>query len=396
MRDWRKGVRDVVRPNGVVGVWPIADWRGSMTVKAPPRSPGIAWRGTLALACLAVGLCTTACDGQTQSPAATVRQAAAIETRGLDAPAMRQVIAGASRLQRIRSLMVLRDGETLAANVFNGGPPLDRPVNIKSASKSVMSALIGIAIARGALDGVDQPVLPLLRRDAPQDPDPRLARVTIGNLLSMQAGLERTSGEFYGRWVSSPNWVRYALGRPFVAEPGTQMLYSTGSTHLLSAALTRASGRSTLVNAREWLGEPLGITIPSWPADPQGIYFGGNEMRLAPRALARFGELYRLDGMIDGRRVLPQGWVKQSWTARTTSPWSGQRYGYGWFLSEARGHPVRFAWGYGGQMVYVVPDLKLTVVMTSDPGGERDRGHIEDLHRLLAEGIIPAAERGAT
>jgi CubicO group peptidase (beta-lactamase class C family) len=378
-----------------------------MTGKAPPRSPGVAWRGTIAFTCMAVGLCTTSCDVQTVSPTATVQTvsptatvrqapAAAAETRGLDPEAMRQAIARASRLQRIRSLLVLRDGETLAANVFNGGPPLDRPVNIKSASKSVMSALIGIAIARGVLSGVDQPVLTILRRDAPQDPDPRLARVTIGNLLSMQAGLERTSGEFYGRWVSSPNWVRYALGRPFVAEPGTQMLYSTGSTHLLSAALTRASDRNTLVNAREWLGKPLGITIPSWPADPQGIYFGGNEMRLSPQALARFGELYRLDGMIDGRRVLPQGWVKQSWTARTTSPWSGQRYGYGWFLSEARGHPIRFAWGYGGQMVYVVPDLNLTVVMTSDAGGERDSGHIEDLHRLLAEGIIPAAERGAT
>jgi CubicO group peptidase (beta-lactamase class C family) len=99
-------------------------------------------------------------------------------------------------------------------------------------------------------EGVYQPILPLLRRDAPADPDPRLARVTIGDLLSMQAGLERTSGENYGRWVSSSNWIRFALARPFVADPGTAMLYSTGSTHLLSAALTRATGRSTLANAR--------------------------------------------------------------------------------------------------------------------------------------------------
>jgi CubicO group peptidase (beta-lactamase class C family) len=279
--------------------------------------------------------------------------------------------------------------------VFNGGPPLDRPVNIKSASKSVMSALVGIAIGRGVFTGVDQPVLPLLRAEAPFAPDPRLARITIGNLLSMQAGLERTSGENYGRWVSSSNWVRYALSRPFIADPGTAMLYSTGSTHLLSAALTRQTGRSTLVNARTWLGEPLGIVIPSWPADPQGIYFGGNEMRLSPRALARFGELYRLGGVIDGRRVLPAGWVEESWRPRAVSPWSGQNYGYGWFLSEARGHPIRFAWGYGGQMVYVVPNLRLTVVMTSDPDGPRDTCHIDALHKLVAEGIVPAAEQGA-
>ena len=300
----------------------------------------------------------------------------------------------ASRLPRLRSLLVLRDGETLAERRFNGGPPLDQPVNIKSASKSVMSALVGIAIARGVLTGVEQPVVSVLGRDAPANPDPRLARVTVGNLLSMQAGLERTSGEYYGRWVSSPNWVRAALSRPFVDEPGGGMLYSTGNTHLLSAMLTRASGRSTLQLAREWLGEPLGIAIPAWSTDPQGIYFGGNQMRLSPRAMARFGELYRLGGVIDGKRVLPSHWIEQSWTPRAVSPWSGGRYGYGWFIGEAAGHPVRFAWGYGGQMIYVVPDLRLTVVMTSDPNGARDNGHIGALHGLLADGIVPAAERG--
>ncbi|KQN81211.1 serine hydrolase domain-containing protein [Sphingomonas sp. Leaf62] len=307
---------------------------------------------------------------------------------------MQATIAEAERLPRLRSLLVLRDGQPIIERVFNDGPPLDRPVNIKSASKSVMSALIGIAIARGVFAGVDQPVLPILRADAPADPDPRLARVTVGNLLSMQAGLERTSGEYYGRWVSSPDWVRFALSRPFVADPGTAMLYSTGSTHLLSAALTKASGHSTLANARNWLGEPLGITIPAWPTDRQGIYFGGNEMRLSPRALARFGELYRLDGVVGGKRILPANWVRTSWTPRAVSPWSGQDYGYGWFLAEMRGHPVRFAWGYGGQMVYVVPDLRLTVVMTSTADGPRDNGHIAALHRLVADGVIPAAEAG--
>jgi CubicO group peptidase (beta-lactamase class C family) len=301
----------------------------------------------------------------------------------------------ASRLPRLRALIVLRDGETLAEHRFNGGPPLDRPVNIKSASKSVLSALVGIALERGVLRGVDQPVLSVLGADAPAGPDPRLRRVTVGNLLSMQGGLERTSGENYGRWVSSSNWVRFALSRPFVDEPGGSMLYSTGNTHLLSAMLTRASGRSTHDLAQEWLARPLGIAIPPWPRDRQGIYFGGNDMLMSPRALARFGELYRLGGVIDGRRILPASWIEQSWTPRTVSPWSGGRYGYGWFIGEAAGHPVRFAWGYGGQMVYVVPDLQLTVVMTSDPGGARDNGHIAALHALLSDGIVPAAAAGA-
>lgn len=329
------------------------------------------------------------------APSATAKQdAPAARTTGLDPAAMARTVEAASRLPRIRSLLVLRDGQTLAEHRFNGGPALNQLVNIKSASKSVISALVGIAIARGALKGVDQPVLSVLGGDAPANPDPRLARVTVGNLLSMQAGLERTSGEFYGRWVSSPNWVRFALARPFVDAPGGAMLYSTGNTHLLSAMLTKATGRSTLQLARAWLGTPLGIGVPAWSADPQGIYFGGNEMRLSPRAMARFGELYRLGGVIDGQRVLPASWIEQSWTPRSVSPWSGGQYGYGWFIGQTAGHPVRFAWGYGGQMIYVVPDLGLTVVMTSDANGARDTAHIGALHSLLAEGIVPAAEAG--
>ncbi|GGI89064.1 6-aminohexanoate-dimer hydrolase [Polymorphobacter multimanifer] len=333
--------------------------------------------------------------GQTQTAQAPVARPNASPTRGLDPETMARAVAAADQLPRLRALLVLRDGQALAEHRFNGGPPLDRPVNIKSASKSVISALVGIAIQRGVLEGTEQPIVSVLGADAPSNPDPRLAQVTVGNLLSMQAGLERTSGAYYGRWVSSPNWVRSALSRPFVDDPGGSMLYSTGNTHLLSAMLTRASGKSTLQLGREWLGAPLGITIPSWPADPQGVYFGGNDMLLSPRAMARFGELYRLGGVAEGRRVLPASWIEQSWTPQTISPWSGGQYGYGWFIGNAGGHPVRFAWGYGGQMIYVVPDLRLTVVMTSDATGARDGGHIDALHRLLATGIVPAAETGA-
>lgn len=342
--------------------------------------------------CLPVlALSLAACTSPARPPQP---DATPVATRGLDPAGVARTLSAAAQLPRLRSLVVLRDGEELVAERFNGGPALDTPVNIKSASKSVLSALAGIAIDRGVLKGVDQPVVSVLSADAPGNADPRLARVTVGNLLSMQAGLERTSGENYGRWVSSPNWVRFALSRPFVADPGGAMLYSTGSSHLLSAMLTRASGRSTHALAQDWLAQPLGIAIPPWPRDAQGVYFGGNDMRMSPRALARFGELYRLGGSIGGRRIVSARWIEQSWTPRAISPWSGGRYGYGWFVGDARGHPVRFAWGYGGQMLYIVPDLRLTVVMTSDATATRDGGHIDALHRLLADHIVPAAEAG--
>jgi CubicO group peptidase (beta-lactamase class C family) len=299
-------------------------------------------------------------------------------------------------LPRLRSLIIIRHGVTLAEHRFNGGPSLDRPVNIKSASKTIISALVGIAIDRKLFTGTYQPMLPLLAKEAPAEPDARLRRVTIGNLLSMQSGLERTSGENYGRWVSSRDWIRYALSRPFVEEPGGPMLYSTGNSHILSAALTRSSGRSTYALAQEWLAIPLGIDIPSWPRDPQGFYFGGNDMMMSPRALARFGELYRNEGVLDGRRILPEKWIRESWTPRTTSPWSGNPYGYGWFLAEIDGHPTRFAWGYGGQMLYVIPDLGLTIAMTSDATAARDGAHIGALNGLVIDGIVPAAVKGSS
>jgi len=316
-------------------------------------------------------------------------------TAGLDAALLEETLARAAALPNLHALLVARDGAELVGRVFRG-PGLDRPVNVKSVSKSVIAALAGIAIERGVLRGVDQRILPLLDGFVPAAADPRVALITVDHLLTMRAGLERTSGRNYGRWVASDNWVSYALARPFVDEPGGRMQYSTGSYHLLSAVLTRAAGVSTLALTRDWLGEPLQITVPPWTRDPQGFYLGGNNMALAPRALLRFGEMYRLGGVYEGRRVLPGSWIEASWTPRVRSPFTGHTYGYGWFIARARGHAVAYAWGYGGQMIYVVPDLALTVVMTSDATSPSGRsGYVRQLHRLLAQGIVAAAERGA-
>jgi CubicO group peptidase (beta-lactamase class C family) len=315
--------------------------------------------------------------------------------RGLDPDLLARTLERAAALPRLRTLLVARDGGLVTQRSFRGPAP-DRPVNVKSLAKTVLSALVGIAIDKGVLKGVDQPVAPVLGPLVPRDADPRVRTITVGHLLAMQAGLERTSGPGYGPWVSSPNWVRHVLTRPFVAEPGGPMLYSTGSSHLLSAVLTRASGRSTLELMRAWLGQPLGIEIPPWTRDPQGIYLGGNEMALSPLAVLRFGETYRTGGLFQGRRVVPESWVEASWTPRVRSPFTGDSYGYGWFVA-AGDHPVHYGWGYGGQLLHVVPSLGLTVVMTSDPDHPSGRdGYVDLLHDLLGSGLVPAAERAAS
>jgi CubicO group peptidase (beta-lactamase class C family) len=317
----------------------------------------------------------------------------------LSAPAqaasLSQALDEGNALGQLKAVIVARDGDVLAERGYRGHS-VSAATNIKSASKSIVSALVGIAIDKGVLDGVDQPIAPLLASDLPADPDPRLAEVTIGNLLSMQAGLERTSGANYGAWISSPNWVRDALARPFADEPGGAMLYSTGSSHLLSAILTRATRRSTLALARDWLGPLEGFSIAGWERDPQGIYLGGNQMAMSTRSLLAFGELYRNAGRTpDGRQLVSPEWIEASWRPRTASRFTGDAYGYGWFQRDIGGRTVHYAWGYGGQMIYIVPSLELTVVMTSDADSPAGRsGHRDRLHELTRS-IIEAVEADA-
>lgn len=297
----------------------------------------------------------------------------------------------AARLESLRTVHVMKDGEMLAQRAFNGAA-LNGSTNIKSASKSIISAMVGMAIGKGVLEGVDQPVAPILKADLPPNPDPRLERITIGHLLSMQAGLERMSGGNYGRWVTSGNWVRTALAAPFVDEPGGGMLYSTASTHLLCAILTRRTGRSALALARDWFAPLEGFAIGSWDRDPQGVYLGGNQMAMTPRSLMAFGELYRRKGVTPGGvRLLSEDWVEQSWTPRTASVFNGDGYGYSWFLRDMAGEKLAYAWGFGGQMLYIAPRRGLTVVMTSRADAPSARTGYRDVLHALMEGVIRAS-----
>ena len=343
-------------------------------------------------ATLALLFGAAACDAPVaRSEAPTADTPAA--TVGLDSTLVEAARTRLDTLDRARSLLVARHGEPEAEYYFNGRDA-DDLANLKSVSKSILSALIGIAIAEGHLQGVDQPIAPFFSQEMPRDADPRLRDVTIGDLLSMRAGLDPTSFGSYGAWVSSPHWVRYALARPFVDEPGGRMLYSTGNTHLLSALLTRATGTDTWSYARAKLGGPLGIEIPRWQRDPQGIYFGGNDMLMRPRDLLRIGELYRQGGVWEGTQVVPSEWVQQSLVVRTRSPWNGNGYGYGWWSQRFGRHLAHFAWGYGGQYLVIVPDLELTIVVTSDPAPpDSRRDYRSELFAALRD-IIRAAEAG--
>lgn len=302
-------------------------------------------------------------------------------------------VSGAARgLDQCHALMIRQSGQTVLSEVFRG-PALSRAVPIKLVSKTIVAALTGAALDRGELPAINARLGDVAPRLIPSSADPRVADITIENLITMQAGLERTSGANYGEWVSSSNWVANALGRPFVAEPGSRMLYSTGSFHILGAVLAEVSGQSLLTLARRRLGAPLGFDVPAWTRDPQGRYLGGNEMSLTLESMVRFGEMYRMDGAIGDTRVLSADWVRQSFQPRTRSVFSGLGYGYGWFLGEGAGVRYALARGYGGQIICVAPEVELTLALTSDPmRPARSGGYFGDLQRLIEQQILPVAK----
>jgi CubicO group peptidase (beta-lactamase class C family) len=377
----------------------------------------VGWLALVVVACASVFAATAGDTGQ-RPPAASP---AAAEVPAPDPVRVwnpDSVDAEARKLPRLHSILVSRGGQIVFERYYNRSHR-DRHANIKSAAKSVVSALVGIALDRGLIPNVQTPIakyFPELTRAT----DPRKRDITVEHLLMMRSGLEGTSNRNYGAWVTSRNWVQHALARPMFAAPGEEMEYSTGNTHLLSAILTKATKKSTWQFANEALAKPLGFTLAQWTRDPQGIYFGGNDMLMTPRQMLEFGELYLNRGRTSGpasagrpeasggRQVVPESWIDRSCDGRSRNrrpggrafgavlawdPLRDRQYGYGWWVHEIRDYDTCFAWGFGGQYIFVLPELDLVMVTTSSPDvGEERRGHRQVLFDILDRLVVaPAA-----
>ena len=300
--------------------------------------------------------------------------------------------ARADSLELVRSLIVSHQGEIIHTRFWNEMEP-DRDVNIKSASKSVISLLVGIALEEGYLKSLDQTLSEFFPEYFAAHPDSVKANITLRNLLTMRSGLQTTSFWNYGRWVVSDNWVKFVLSQPMEDQAGGPMIYSTGTTHLLSAILTRQTGMSTRAFAEKVLFDPLGIRLGGWDRDPQGIYFGGNNMAMSPMEMHKIGRMMLQNGRYGGKQIVPKAWVREATATYTTSPYNGYDYGYLWWSKPAAEYDLNFAWGYGGQFIFFVRKLDLCVVITSGIYNERKAGYIEGVIDMVESEIIPIAER---
>lgn len=260
--------------------------------------------------------------------------------------------------------------------------------NVASVTKSVISTLVGLALADGSLHSVEQPLAELLP-DHRKDMSAQVSAITLRQLLTMSAGLdEDLTDSSTGPWIESTNLVRGILRQGVHQPPGRQFGYSSATSHLLAAIVVRATGRPLLDYARDKLFDPLGIVtrpaaqpllVPAsvatydnagfaWPVDHQGINFGGGWLKMRPVDMVKLGQLYLDGGRWNGKQILPAAWVHDATTARvsTRSGFGGDSYGYQWWVTKAGADPAYAAIGYGGQLIEVVPHRHLVVVFSTE------------------------------
>jgi len=252
-----------------------------------------------------------------------------------------------------------------------------QPMPINSCTKSVLSALICIAMSKGLLPSAEARAIdffPALR----QETDERKRRITLRHLLTMTAGYQWQ--EFGGlnsfpTMTRTSDWVRYVWEQPMAHEPGERFAYSSGVSQLLAAILAQGLGESIAAYAEHALFGPLGIERYAWRTDPQGIHTGGYGLELGAQDLLKFGLLYLHQGVWNGEAIVPQALAEASvQPAVAVPPPERGEYGWHWWVDSAPTDPTGggskedtryyYARGFAGQFVFVVPAYETVVVFT--------------------------------
>jgi CubicO group peptidase (beta-lactamase class C family) len=320
---------------------------------------------------------------------------------GMDTERLATAAEDAGALPRMRSLLVVREGFLVLERYYHGFAR-DSLADVRSVTKSVVSTMTGIALGQGELPSLDLTLGQLLRPEL-GTPSSEQRAITVRHLLTMSGGFQWDEAGVteYNNWRRSGAFIQYLLDRPLVAPPGTTFNYNSAAVHLLGVLLEDAIGTSIPLFADLTLFQPLGISDVRWEWMIDGSVNGGSGIDLRPRDLARFGQLLLQGGRSGDRRVVSKGWVDLAtapaydWSSRA-GPIQDVTYGHLWWIDRERG--AFFAWGYGGQFVYVVPSRALVVVATtewrylSQDGGS---GPLENaVLSIIVNGIVPAAPRG--
>ena len=289
----------------------------------------------------------------------------------------------------IRSLLVIRHGYVVFENYYAQGMP-DKADTVHSVTKSITSALIGLALQMGILPGLDQTLGQLLPEYFSSAAYADKAKITLRHLLTMSSGLEPIQTKFRDRMMkfyAAEDRVKFFRALPVLHPPGSTFNYCNANSHMLSVILTKKSGMSTADFAQKHLFDHLGIKPLFWARDNQGYDHGSGGLQLTARQMAKFGFLYLNKGVWDGRQVVPRNWVEQS-TKGLIRSGRRSRYGYQWWVQPVGGHASFQARGYGGQFIVVAPELDLVIVTKANtkwPG--KPTGNFWPLFDLIARAV---------
>ena len=299
----------------------------------------------------------------------------------------------------LSSIVVVRDGYIVFERNYNGFSPEQR-LHTWSVSKSVTNIAVGLALQEGVLARLDQTLGELIPDRIPAAADPRVWDVTIEQLLTMTAGWSWDSRINFARTAETDD-LDLMLRRPMQCDPGTCFEYDSGCSNLLPFIIQELTGETMADYLQPRLFDPLGIEQPYWIVTEDGANRGGGGLHLTPREMAKIGFLYLNEGRWDDQQIISPDWVERSTRMQSSgdSFLSGANighgpYGYQWWIAEVAGRPGFVAQGYGGQRIYVVPDLDL-VVVTAFAGADALAPELQQHpESIIAEAIVPAAIAG--
>ncbi len=313
--------------------------------------------------------------------------------------------------QKITSVVVVRHGKLVYEQYFDADG-VQGLRNTRSATKTVTGILTGIAIDRGLIPAVSTPILPYFADKAPLvNPDPRKAKITVEDLLTMSSLLECDDNNSFSRGNEErmylvEDWPKFYLDLPIKGFPtwvdppsrakyGRSFSYCTSGVVTLGVALERATHRKTADFAQEILFGPLGIGPVQWQFLPTGEAMGGGGLGLRSRDLAKLGQLYLDGGRWHGRQVVPAAWVKASVTPHAQIDDTFD-YGYLFWLRAfaapgGQPHPAWLMNGTGGNKVIGFPDLDMVVVVTTT--NYRVKGAHNISEKLLTDYVLAAVEK---
>jgi len=343
-------------------------------------------RAVLTAALAVVLLIAVACGGSPDSGGSQSRtpnyapttandgwQIATAAGQGVDEAALDTAYREARQLPNLFSLLVVKNGYLVAERYFNGAH-LNQAFDTASVTKSFTSAMTGIALRDNLLTSVDQKMFEFFPEIDWQQLDNRKSTITLRQMLQMRSGYPWEEFDGYiDRLLGTTERIDLAAEFPLVADPGSKFGYSNLTAHLVGVIVARAADQSLRSFAQYSLFDPLGISVASWARDADGYYFGSGSAMFTARDMARFGQLYLDGGQYGGVQLVPKEWVQDSFASHSGTTYDGDilnaireiEYGYLWWSGVSGSHRFNFAWGHGGQLICVIPDLDMVIVTTA-------------------------------